>query len=61
METKRQRLTGNVEAKQALDELKTRERDSRFRELLDLADEGNQDAIGDLYREYGYDYDRGVA
>ena len=35
----------------------TRQRnDSRFRQLLALAREGNQDAVGDLYREYGVEY-----
>ncbi len=30
--------------------------DSRFRQLLALAREGNEDAVGDLYREYGVEY-----
>ena len=38
-----------------------RERDDRFRQLLDLAREGNEDAVGDVYREYGFDYGRDEA
>lgn len=30
------------------------ERDTRFQQLLDLAQEGNEDAIGDLWREYSH-------
>jgi len=28
-------------------------RDKRFEQLLALASEGNEDAVGDLFREYG--------
>ena len=35
--------------------------DSRFRQLLALADEGNEDAVGDLFREYGFKYGRDEA
>ena len=33
-------------------------RDERFNELLDLAREGNADAIADLWREYGFNFER---
>jgi hypothetical protein len=29
-------------------------RDERFEQLLALAREGNENAVGDLYREYGF-------
>ena len=36
-------------------------RDQRFKQLLDLAQEGDEDAVGDLYREYGFEYGRDEA
>jgi len=36
------------------------QRDRRFYELLDLAAEGNEDAVGDLWREFGVEYRGGV-
>ena len=36
-------------------------RDARFDQLKALADEGDENAIADLFKEYGYDYERGVA
>lgn len=35
--------------------------DSRFRQLLALARGGDEDAVGDLYREYGFEYGRDEA
>jgi len=35
--------------------------DSRFRQLLALAREGDEEAVGDLYREYGFVYGRDEA
>ena len=35
--------------------------DQRFAALMSLADEGDENAIADLYKEYGYDYARGAA
>ena len=40
---------------------KALERDPRFRQLLDLANDGNQEAIRDLWVEFGYDHQRGEA
>ncbi len=37
---------------------KTLGNDERFQQLLALADEGEEGAVGDLYREYGYEYGR---
>ena len=34
------------------------QRDQRFNELLDLAREGNAEAIADLWKEYGFDFER---
>ena len=31
-------------------------RDQRFRQLLDLARSGDEDAIGDLFREFNFDF-----
>ncbi len=36
-------------------------RDKRFHQLLALAREGDEDAVGDLYREYGFEYGRDEA
>lgn len=36
-------------------------RDERFKQLLALAREGDEDAVGDLYREYGFKYGRDAA
>ena len=36
-------------------------RDERFEQLLALAREGDEDAVGDLYREYGFEYGRDEA
>ncbi len=36
-------------------------RDQRFKQLLALAQEGDEDAAGDLYREYGFEYGRDEA
>jgi len=36
-------------------------RDARFEQLKSLADGGEENAIADLFKEYGYDYERGVA
>lgn len=38
---------------------RTANRDSWFEELLDLAAEGNLEAIHDLWLSYGYDYASG--
>ncbi len=35
--------------------------DERFEQLLALAREGDEDAVGDLYREYGFEYGRDEA
>ena len=35
--------------------------DERFKQLLALADEGDEDAVGDLFREYGFEYGRDEA
>ncbi len=40
---------------------KQQPRDERFNQLLALADEGNEDAVGDLFREYGFEYGRDEA
>ncbi len=34
------------------------ERNPRFRQLLALAQEGDQDAIGDLFREFNFDFEK---
>ena len=33
-------------------------RNPRFRQLLALAQEGDQDAIGDLFREFNFDFEK---
>ncbi len=30
--------------------------DERFQQLIDLADSGDENAIGDLWLEFGFDY-----
>ena len=35
-------------------------RDQRFRQLLQLAQDGNQVAVTDLWREYGYRFGKGA-
>lgn len=52
----RERIRDGQEAKQALDELETLKRDDRFRHLLDLAHDGDENAIGDLWREFDFDF-----
>jgi len=38
---------------------KTMRDDGRFLQLMALADEGDESARADLFREYGYEYGRG--
>ncbi len=38
---------------------KTLGNDERFQQLLALADEGDESARADLFREFGYEYGRG--
>lgn len=35
---------------------KRTDRDTRFEQLIALADEGDESARADLFREYGYEY-----
>lgn len=35
---------------------KTEKRDAHFHELLDLASEGNEEAVQDLWLQYEYDF-----
>ena len=50
----KERIRNGHEARQALDELVALERDERFRQLLDLAKDGDPDAPGDLLREFNF-------
>lgn len=34
-------------------------RDKRFSQLLDMARAGNAEAVSDLWREYGFEFERG--
>lgn len=40
---------------------KTLGNDERFQQLLALADEGDESARADLFREYGYEYGHGIS
>jgi len=40
---------------------KTLGNDERFQQLLALADEGDESARADLFREYGHEYGHGIS
>lgn len=46
------------ERRSARGEAAGRRHDARLRQLLHLARSGDQDAMGDLWREYQFDYER---
>lgn len=52
----KERIRNGHEAKAAMRELAELKRDERFRQLWDQAEGGDQEAVGDLWREFGFDY-----
>ena len=48
----RERIKSNKQAREELAVLSKRKRDLRFQQLLDLANDGDAEAVGDLFREF---------
>ncbi len=40
--------------------LSSEARDARYEQLLALAEDGDEAAVGDLWREFGFEYREGV-
>ncbi len=50
----RERIKSDRQAKAELAVLRGRKQDARFQQLIDLANNGDAEAIGDLFREFGF-------
>lgn len=51
-----ERIKNGHEAKSAMQELAEFKKDERFKQLLDEAESGDENAVGDLWREFGFQY-----
>lgn len=57
--TDMERIRDEYDHRQATEEMREIGRGMRFAQLMDLAEEGNEEAAADLWWEYGYEFKRG--
>lgn len=55
----RERIKNSKQASRELDGLRHQKRNRRFQQLLDLANAEDAEAVGDLWREFGFVYQSG--